>query len=76
MDAEPHEGMERVGSYGFNICTNGDEPLNQLGHLLHFLIKPDEDILLEKKIRHTNRVVKVTTSIQNLSSFNLAVLNR
>lgn len=49
MDAEPHEGMERAGSYGFNICTNGDEPLNQLGHLLHFLIKPDEDILLEKK---------------------------
>lgn len=44
--------MERVGSYGFNICTNGDEPLNQLGHSLHFLIKPDEDTLLEKNKTH------------------------
>lgn len=52
LDAEPHEGMERVGSYGFNICTNGDEPLNQLGHLFHFLIKPNEDILLERNNIH------------------------
>lgn len=48
LDAEPHEGMERAGSYGFDVCTDGDEPLNQLGHLFHFLIKPNEDILLEK----------------------------
>lgn len=68
LDAEPHKGMERVGPYGFNVCTDGDEPLNQLGHLFQFLIKPNEDILLGKKTTYTNRFMEVTTLILNLSS--------